>query len=68
MTYYQIVTFGSPSHGSRRSYYTSLDRAIDDARSLRGGSLTNVRIVECSSRQDALDADISQARPVVWER
>ena len=68
MTYYQIVTFGSPSCGSRRSYYTSLDRAIDDARSLRGGSLTNVRIVECCNRQDAIDADISQVRPVVWER
>jgi hypothetical protein len=30
--------------------------------------MTNVRVVECSSRADALGADISQARPVVWER
>lgn len=68
MTYYAIVTFGAPTMGTRRSYYTNLKRAIADARSLGGGTMSNVRIVECSSRQDALDADISQARDVVWQR
>lgn len=68
MTYYQIVTFGSPTSGNSRSYYTNPDNAVRDAKTLRGGTMTNVRVVECSSRADALDADISQPRPVFWQR
>lgn len=63
--YYQIVTFGRPSYGDRRSYYRNLDRARDDAASLGGGSLTTVRIVGCQTRAEALDADISGSLPVV---
>ncbi len=68
MPYYQIVTFGSPSYGSRRAFYRSFDSAVSDARTLGGGSLTSVRVVGCSSRADALDADISDDRPVIWSR
>jgi len=63
--YYQIVTFGKPSFGSRKSYYRSLYRARSDARTLRGGSLTNARIVGCQTRAEALGADISDSFPVV---
>ena len=66
--HYQIVTFGSPTYGQRRSFYRNADNAIRDARTLGGGSLQTVRVVECSSRADALDADISEARPVLWSR
>ena len=66
--YYQIVTFGSPTYGTRANYYRSEIRAIRDARTLGGGSLSNVRVVACSSRADALDADISDIRPVIWQR
>jgi hypothetical protein len=68
MTYFQIVTFGTPIWGTRRSYYTNPDNAIRDARTLSGGSLTSVRVVKCLSRADALDADISEDRPVIWSR
>lgn len=68
MTYFQIVTFGTPIWGSRRSFYRSLDSAVRDARTLSGGSLTSVRVVKCSSQADALDADISDDRPVIWSR
>ena len=69
MTYYQIVTFGSPSWGTRRSFYRNPDNAIRDARTLSGGSLTSVRVVKCLSRADAIDADISDDdRPVIWSR
>ncbi len=57
--YYAIVTFGSPSYGQTRSYYRSLKSARRDLRSLGGGSLTTARIVACSSRAQALAADIS---------
>ena len=66
--HYQIVTFGSPTYGQRRSFYRNADNAIRDARTLGGGSLQTVRVVECSSRADALDADISDSRPVLWSR
>ena len=68
MTYFQIVTFGTPIWGSRRSFYRNPDNAVRDARTLSGGSMTNVRVVKCSSRADALDADISEYRLVIWER
>jgi len=68
MPYHQIVTFGSPIWGTRRSYYRNPANAIRDARTLSGGTLTNVRVVECVSRTDALAADISGRRPVVWSR
>ena len=67
-SYYQIVTFGSPGYGRRASYYRNPDRAIRDAAELGGGSLQTVRVVVCSSRRDALEADISDARPVIWQR
>lgn len=67
MIHYAIVTFGSPSYGQRRSYYTSRKRAIDDARTLGGGSLQTVRVVQCKTRKEAIDADISDAYPVVWQ-
>jgi hypothetical protein len=66
VAHYQIVTFGSPSYGRRRSFYRSAESAIRDARTLGGGSLQTVRVVECSSKADALDADISDSRPVLW--
>jgi hypothetical protein len=69
MTHFQIVTFGWPTYGNRASYYRSEERAIRDAKTLGGGSMTNIRVVECSSRADALDACISEGhRPVVWQR
>lgn len=68
MTYYSIVTFGRSTYGSARSYYRSADRAIADAQTLGGGSLTTVRVVECATRQEAIDADISGAHRVVWTR
>jgi len=68
MPYFQIVTFGTPIWGTRRSFYRNPDNAVRDARTLSGGSLTSVRVVKCSSRADALDADISDARPVIWSR
>jgi hypothetical protein len=67
-SYFQIVTFGSPTYGTRRSYYRNADNAVRDAQTLGGGSMTTVRVVECSSRADALDACISESRPVVWGR
>ena len=66
--YYQIVTFGSPTYGEWRSYYRSVDRAISDAKTLGGGSLTNVRVVGCQTRKEALNADIAGPHPVVWTR
>ena len=68
MPYFQIVTFGTPIWGTRRSYYRSFENAVRDARTLSGGSLTSVRVVGCSSRADALDADISDDRRVLWSR
>lgn len=68
MPYFQIVTFGSPIWGTRRNYYRNPDNAIRDARTLSGGTLTNVQVVKCVSRADALAADISEYRPVVWSR
>jgi hypothetical protein len=53
MPYFQIVTFGTPIWGTRRSFYRSFDNAVRDARTLSGGSLTSVRVVGCSSRADA---------------
>lgn len=67
-SYYQIVTFGSPSYGRRASFYRNADRAIRDAADLGGGSLQTVRVVVCKSRRDALEADISEARPVIYNR
>jgi len=68
MPYFQIVTFGTPIWGTRRSFYRSFENAVRDARTLSGGSLTSVRVVGCSSRADALDADISDDRRVLWSR
>ena len=68
MPYFQIVTFGTPIWGTRRSYYRSFENAVRDARTLSGGSLTSVRVVGCSSRADAIDADISDDRRVLWSR
>ena len=68
MPYFQIVTFGTLIWGTRRSFYRSFDNAVRDARTLSGGSLTSVRVVGCSSRADAIDADISDDRPVLWSR
>ena len=63
--YYSIVTFGSYSYGTRRSYYRSLACAMRDARTLGGGTLSTVRIVGANTRQQAVDADISGRLPVV---
>jgi hypothetical protein len=68
MPYFQIVTFGTPIWGTRRAFYRSFDSAVSDARTLGGGSLTSVRVVGCSSRADAIDADISDDRRVLWSR
>lgn len=67
ISYYSIVTFGSPSYGTRRGHYRSLDRAIADAETLGGGSCSTVRIVECTSQREARDADISDSYPVRWQ-
>jgi len=66
--YFAIVTFGSPSYGTARTYYRSLASAIGHAETLGGGSLTNVRVVGARSRKQALDADISGGLPVLWSR
>jgi len=66
--FYAIVTFGSPSYGRIRSYYRSSTSARRDLRDLRGGTMTSARIVGCQTRQQALDADISQILPVVASR
>ena len=63
--YYAIVTFGSPSYGDWRTYYSSLASARRDLASLGGGSMTNARIVRCETRADAIEADISSPRGVV---
>lgn len=70
MTYYAIVTFGTPSSWCPqcRSFYRSLDRAIADASRLEGGSMTTIRILRCPSRRAAQDANIGDRYPVVWER
>lgn len=68
MTHYSIVTFGRSTYGSARAYYTSAARAIADAKTLGGGSLTTVRVVECATRQEAINADISGGHSVVWSR
>ncbi len=68
MMHFQVVTFGTPTYGDRRSFYRSVDSAVRDAQTLGGGSLQTVRVVECSSRADALDADISDNRSVLWSR
>lgn len=65
---YSIVTFGYYTFGQRRSYYRSVMRARADARTLGGGSLSTVRIVECPSVKEAKSADISDEYPVVWTR
>jgi len=57
--YYSIVTFGSATMGTRRSYYRSLASARRDASSLEGGSLQLVRILGCETRKEAIQADIS---------
>jgi len=66
--YYSIVTFGSPTAGRAAGYYRSLRSAIADAQTLRGGSLTHVRVVGCESRTQAVDADIAGRHPIVWSR
>ena len=63
--YYSIVTFGSASYGTRRSYYRSLASAMRDARTLGGGTLSTVRVVGAETRKQAIDADISGCLPVV---
>ena len=63
--YYSIVTFGRPTMGRAKGYYRNLNNARRDARTLRGGSLTLVRLVRCASRQEAIDADISNHHEVV---
>lgn len=64
--YYAIVTFGSPWGFEKKSYYTSLDRACRDAQECwDAGGCGTVRVVECESRRDALDADISDRRTIV---
>jgi hypothetical protein len=63
--YYSIVTFGSPTYGNRRSYYTSLASARRDLKLLGGGSMTSARIVGCDTRRQALEADISGDLTVV---
>lgn len=65
-THYAIVTHGRPSYGTRRAYYTSLGRAVRDAQTLGGGSVSTVRVVECPDRRTAREADVSDALPVVW--
>jgi len=65
-THYAIVTFGRPTFGRIRSYYTSLESAIIDAKGVKGGSCTAVRILECSTRSEATAADISDRLRVVW--
>ena len=65
--YFAIVTFGSETYGRRRSFYRNQARAIADARTLGGGSLSTVRVLECPDRATALDADISDSNlPAVW--
>ncbi|MBD3262057.1 MAG: hypothetical protein GF334_10405 [Candidatus Altiarchaeales archaeon] len=66
--YYAVCCFGRPSLGRRRSFYRSLASAINDAKELQGGSLTNVRILGYQTRARALDADISDNAPVVWSK
>lgn len=66
--YYSIVTFGSPTYGTRRRYYRSLACAMRDARTLGGGTLSTVRVVRAETRQQAIDADISGRLPVVYQR
>ena len=63
--WYSIVTFGSASYGTRRSYYRSLASARRDARTLGGGTLSAVRIVGAETRQQAIDAHIGGRLPVV---
>jgi hypothetical protein len=65
-TAFAIVTFGSPTYGTRKGFYRSAEAAIRDARTLGGGSLQSVRVVACDSVAQARAADISDARPVVW--
>lgn len=65
--YYSVVTFGSPTFGRRRGYYRSVERAIHDALSLGGGSVSCVRVLGCESRAQALKADIGDPLPVVWQ-
>lgn len=66
--YYSVVTFGSPTLGRIRSFYRSKTSAIKDAKELRGGTCTNVRVLECSSLKQAKEADISDPYPVMWRR
>lgn len=66
--YYSIITFGSPTYGDRKSYYTSLASARRDLATLGGGSMSNARIVGCQTRREAIDADISRPLPVVSSR
>lgn len=66
--YFSIVTFGSASYGTRRSYYRSLASARRDARTLGGGTLSTVRIVGAETRQEAIDAHIGGRLPVVYIR
>lgn len=69
--YYQIVTFGSPAYGNRKSYYRKLEPAIRDAATLSGGSLQNVRVVGCNTPSQARTADIGDPttyEQTVWSR
>ncbi len=60
--YYSIVTFGSATMGTRRSYYRSLASARRDAATLEGGSLQLVRILGCETLVEAIHADISDSK------
>ena len=66
--YYAIVTFGQPSEGDRQPSYDDLEEARRDLATLRGGSMTNARIVRCPSAEAAAQADISDGYPIVASR
>lgn len=63
MTYYAVVTFGSPRI-EIASYYKSLYRAERVAQEAVGsGTCTSARVYACDTRQLAKTADISEVRP-----
>lgn len=64
--YYAVVTFGAARYGAVRSFYRSLARAIADAKTLGGGTMTNVRILGCETRKQAVEASIADQYPAVW--
>jgi len=63
--YYAVVSFGANLFAPRKLYYRSLKSALKDAKSQFGGTVTNVRILGCRSRREALEADISSNLPIV---